>query len=105
MHSIIIYSIHFVISIYKMKINHGCPIIVTDGRNYISFVSIELLLSWIDYEQLGLELIDMYHGNVIISVGNYEDHGNNKYLYKLINRIIVKMPWNRTEVIEIYERQ
>ena len=91
--------------------NSWCKIIVEDGRNYISnindFTEIGLFLSWIDYDELALELLQKYKGKLVISVGNYELKSK-KYLnylhknYKLIKRFILQMPWDRTEKVEIY---
>ena len=91
--------------------NSWCKIIVEDGRKYISnikdFNGIGLFLSWIDYDELALELLQIYKGKLVISVGNYELKSK-KYLdylhknYKLIKRFILQMPWDRMEKIEIY---
>lgn len=66
-----------------------------------------LLLSWIDYEELCLKLLNQYNGNIILSIGNY--HGRSpKYLeelnknYKLYKNYKLNMPWNLDESIEIY---
>ena len=66
-----------------------------------------LLLSWIDYEELCLKLLDQYNGNIILSIGNY--HGRSpQYLkelnknYKLYKSYKLNMPWNLDESIEIY---
>lgn len=61
-----------------------------------------LLLSWIDYESLAIELLDNYKGSMVISLENYEAKLPNyiKNLnknFKLIVRIILKMPWNLEE--------
>ena len=68
-----------------------------------------LLLSWIDYESLTIELLELYQGKLVISVGNYE--GNSlQYLaklkekYNLQKRIMLQMPWGLEEKIEIYSR-
>jgi hypothetical protein len=93
--------------------NSWHKIIVEDGRKYISniidFTGTGLFLSWIDYDELALELLQKYKGNLVISVGNYELRSK-KYLnylhrnYKLIKKYILHMPWDRTEKIEIYTR-
>ena len=93
--------------------NSWSNIIVQDARlflqNLIQSTSQALLLSWIDYDELALNFAKNYHGNIIISVGNYELRST-KYLkyvhdhFYLIKRFILKLPWNRTEKIEIYCR-
>ena len=66
-----------------------------------------LLLSWVDYESLTIKLLEEYQGKMVISVGNYEGNSSN-YLqileekYKLKRRIILQMPWDLEEKIEIY---
>lgn len=66
-------------------------------------------LSWIDYDDLALELAMKYKGNIIISIGNYELRSK-KYLnylrnnYKLIKRYILYFPWKSSEKIEIYKK-
>jgi len=58
--------------------NSWLPINVSDCREYISTKLINhtsaLLLSWIDYEALGVYLIEHFRGNLIISIGNYDKH-------------------------------
>lgn len=91
--------------------NSWHEIIVQDSRKYISniidFTEIGLFLSWIDYDELALELLQKYKGKLVVSVGNYELKSK-KYLdylhknYKLIKRFILQMPWDRTEKVEIY---
>ena len=76
-------------------------------KNIKNHNNICLLLSWIDYEELCLKLLDQYNGNIILSVGNY--HGRSpKYLeelnkkYKLYKSYKLHMPWDLIESIEIY---
>ena len=70
-----------------------------------------LLLSWIDYEELGIKLLDLYKGNIVISIGNYYQHKSFKYLnklqkeYELIQKIKIQMPWGLDEYIELYFRK
>jgi len=71
-----------------------------------------LILSWIDYEKLSLELLHNFNGNIIINIGNYVQHGRSpiylKTLYNefnLIQRIVLEMPWNLTENLEILRRK
>ena len=95
--------------------NSWDPIIETDGVKYMEefplnkHVDTALLLSWVDYEELNMKLLDRYYGHMVISLGNYE-HLSPKYLkkinenYKLVERIILKMPWELDENVEIYTR-
>ena len=46
-----------------------------------------LLLSWIDYDELAHRLVKNYRGNIIISVGNYENISF-KYLKELHQNFI-----------------
>ena len=89
------------------------PIIQGDGRHYLKNLKSELhgrsalLLSWIDYQDLCLDFLDLYQGKIVISLGNY-DKLSPKYIerlkhdYKLIYKIILHMPWNLNEGVEIY---
>ena len=69
-----------------------------------------LILSWIDGDKLASKLLNSYEGNIIISIGNYDNltHDCPNYLselninYDLQKRIILKMPWGLEEKIEIY---
>lgn len=91
------------------------PITEKDGRLALKelgpteHLNSALLLSWIDYESLTIELLELYQGKLVISVGNYE--GNSlQYLaklkekYNLQKRIMLQMPWGLEEKIEIYSR-
>ena len=90
-------------------------IIEQDGRLFMKNLSPEehtknlLLLSWIDYDSLTTELLDLYQGNLVISLGNY-DKLSPKYIsklrksFRLIKKIILKMPWDLTENLEVYLR-
>ena len=67
-----------------------------------------LLLSWVDYEELGIKLLENFKGKIVISIGNYEEKSPNylNYLYKhfkIIETYILSMPWGLTEKIEILE--
>ena len=91
-------------------------IIKGNGLEFISnlkkedFINTGLILSWIDYESLGIDLVNKYLGNLIISIGNYENLSP-KYLeflntdFNLDKSIILEMPWNLTEKIEVYSRK
>ena len=89
------------------------PITVQNGlqglKNIEHQESLGLLLSWIDYEQLCLQLLDLFKGPVVISVGNYHNISPN-YLerlhqdYKLSYQMTLMMPWGMKEHIEIYVR-
>lgn len=95
--------------------NSWDPIIETDGVKYLEEypinkqVDIALLLSWVDYEELNMKLLDRFFGPIVVSLGNYEKLSPN-YLkkinenYKLVERIILKMPWELDEKIEIYKK-
>lgn len=89
------------------------PILEKDGRELLKSLTLiehfdnALLLSWIDYETLTIDLLNLYQGKIIISVGNYEALSPNylkllKSKYNLLEEFILKMPWNRTEKVEIY---
>ena len=69
-----------------------------------------LLLSWIDYDELAHRLVKNFRGNIIISVGNYENISF-KYL-KELHRNFTKiknydfiMPWNHEERLKIFVRR
>ena len=68
-----------------------------------------LLLSWVDYDSLTQDLLKLYKGNIIISLGNYQNSSKN-YLrdlnekFNLIKSYNMKMPWELEEKIEIYTR-
>jgi hypothetical protein len=96
--------------------NSWYPILPGDGRDYLTDLPKEehlksvLLLSWIDYEKLCLDFLQLYQGNMVISLGNYDDLSPNykKKLnqdFNLIQKIILTMPWNLTENIEIYVKK
>tara|TARA_Y100000589_G_C27161493_1_gene632954 strand:- start:165 stop:800 length:636 start_codon:yes stop_codon:yes gene_type:complete len=74
--------------------------------------SLCLLLSWIDYDELCIKLLEKFKGNIILSIGNYYEHNNNcNYLKKLNKEYIsifkakLNMPWGLYETIEIYLRK
>tara|TARA_B100001964_G_C14007157_1_gene497664 strand:+ start:75 stop:683 length:609 start_codon:yes stop_codon:yes gene_type:complete len=69
-----------------------------------------LLLSWIDYDDLAYNLLYNFRGDMVISIGNYENISF-QYLgllesnFVLMKRYILNMPWNHTEQIKIYKRK
>jgi len=76
----------------------------------LEFDNSVLLLSWIDYESLAIELLDLYGGNMVISLGNYEKLSPNyvKLLnekFKLLFKVVLVMPWGLRENMEIYTRK
>ena len=93
------------------------PINEIDGKIFLKNLDINehnsnaLLLSWIDYESLTIELLNLFKGNMIISVGNYVKHGSVNYVkklkekYSMIYEVKLLMPWNLTEKIEIYYKK
>lgn len=97
--------------------NSWIDIIEIDAIEYLKYIDNSkinnyiLLLSWIDYEELGIKLLDLYKGNIVLSIGNYYQHKSFKYLnklqkeYKLIQKIKIKMPWGLDEYIELYFRK
>jgi hypothetical protein len=105
------------LNVYSVDIqdepNSWTEINEVEGRTFMKSLSNEqhskniLLLSWIDYESLTIELLDLYRGNMVISIGNYDGLSPNyiKQLnkkFKLIDTIILYMPWDLNEKIEIY---
>ena len=68
-----------------------------------------LLLSWIDYDDLAYNLLYNFRGDMVISIGNYENISF-QYLdllesnFVLMKRYILNMPWNYIEQIKIYKR-
>ena len=91
------------------------PILEKEGRLALTELSLQehlnsaLLLSWIDYESLTIELLELYQGKMVISVGNYEGKSpvylqKLKEKYKLQKQIVLQMPWGLEEKIEIYVR-
>jgi len=97
--------------------NSWIDIIENDAIEYLKDVDNSkidnyiLILSWIDYEELGLKLLDLYKGNIVLSIGNYYQHKCFKYLnklqtdYNLIQKIKIEMPWGLDEYIELYFRK
>ena len=94
--------------------NSWTPITVKEGvtaiRELESHSNICLLLSWTDYEELSLQLLDSYSGPLVISVGNYEDKSPNylrklKENYELVWEIELEMPWSLEEKVEVYRRK
>ena len=88
-------------------------IIEEDGRKYIKNMDKNLqkehalLLSWIDYENLCLDLLSISNTNILINIGNYEEKCPTymktvRENFNLIEKIVLNMPWNLTENVEIY---
>ena len=69
-----------------------------------------LLLSWIDYDDLAYNLLYHFRGNLLISIGNYENISF-QYLdllesnFVLVKKYILHMPWDHIEQIKIYKRK
>lgn len=91
------------------------PITEKDGRLALKelapteHLNSALLLSWIDYESLTIELLELYQGKLVISLGNYEGKSPQylaklKEKYNLQKQIVLQMPWGLEEKIEIYSR-
>ena len=69
-----------------------------------------LLLSWIDYQDLGMELVRTFHGQVIICVGNYEQDSPDflRLLHAhffVLKRYILQVPWQRQEQVHVFVRR
>ena len=91
-------------------------IIEEEGRLFLKKLPIQthlnnaLFLSWIDYDLLSQDLLNLYHGNLVVSVGNYDKHKSIKYLkdlrskFTLLKTYNLIMPWKLEEKIEIYIR-
>lgn len=85
-----------------------------DGLNYLKKIenhrNIILFLSWVDYDELTYQLTKNFKGNIIISVGNYENISL-KYLkelhskFKRIKFYEFNMPWYHKERLKIYIRK
>ena len=62
------------------------PIIEKDGLVFLDELNEKehfegaLLLSWINGDELALDLLNKYKGNIVISIGNYEGLSP-KYLF------------------------
>jgi hypothetical protein len=75
-----------------------------------SFEDKVLLLSWIDYDDLTVALLKSYKGQIVISIGNYDETNSKQYLYELNNNYLLlkhyelKMPWNSIENCRIYKK-
>ena len=91
------------------------PILEKEGRLALTeltspeHLNSALLLSWIDYESLTVDLLELYQGKLVISVGNYEGKSpiylkKLKEKYTLQKQIVLQMPWGLEEKIEIYVR-
>lgn len=94
------------------ELHSWMPIQVEDARTAIykvSHIHSALLLSWIDYQELGIYLVREFTGPIIISLGNYADKSP-LYIealqtdFKLIASYHLHMPWERVEMVEIYSR-
>ena len=93
------------------------PIKEEEGRLFMKNMPEEkqinkaLLLSWVDYDSLTQDLLKLYKGNIILSLGNYTQNLSKNYIkdlnetYKLIKAYNMKMPWGLEEKIEIYKRK
>lgn len=85
-----------------------------DGLKFLKgledHINLVLLLSWIDYDDLTYNLTKHFKGNIIISIGNYENISL-KYLKKLhqdfrkIRSWDFMMPWYHCERVKIYVRK
>ena len=86
-----------------------------DGLSYMknkieNYDNKVLLLSWIDYDKLTVELLRTYKGNIVISIGNYDETNSIQYLtelednYILIKHFIIEMPWKSIENIRIFKK-
>ena len=98
------------------EINSWNNLIIKNGIEAIEEIEnhdkLGLLLSWIDYDDLCIQLMEKYKGNIVISLGNYYEHKNDcKYLkkleeeYNIIYKALLNMPWGLYERIEIYKRK
>lgn len=69
-----------------------------------------LLLAWTDYDELSINLLKNFKGNLVLSVGNYEDGDSKRYLeelknsYELLHHFQLKMPWDLIENIKIFRK-
>ena len=85
-----------------------------EGLNFLKGLkhhsNLVLLLSWIDYDELTYKLTKNFRGNIIISIGNYENISL-KYLKELhknfrkIRSWDFMMPWFHEERVKIYIRK
>ena len=98
------------------EINSWNNLIIKNGIEAIEEIEnhdkLGLLLSWIDYDDLCIQLMEKYKGNIVISLGNYYEHKNDcKYLkkleeeYNIIYKALLNMPWGNYERLEIYKRK
>jgi len=91
------------------------PTIEADGIEFIqrlpSHQNIVLFLSWIDFTERDIvyQLLTSFHGEVVVSVGNYRSITSEKYLerlrtsYRLLATYLCAMPWGLTEEIRIFK--
>ena len=95
--------------------NSWTTITVKDGLESFNELSNHtntcLMMSWIDYDELSVKLLETYKGNIVLCIGNYYETNPNfecvKKLareYTTIFRTRLLMPWNLLETIEIYVR-
>ena len=95
--------------------NSWTMITVNDGLESFNELSSHsntcLMMSWIDYDELSVKLLETYKGNIVLCIGNYyETNPNFECVKKLareytsIFRTRLLMPWNLLETIEIYVR-
>lgn len=101
--------------------NCWMPTINGNGLEYLSNLenirsntnNIVLLLSWIDWtkEELAYNLLKKFQGKYVISIGNYTNIDNKKYLdelkenFVLIKGYLCNMPWKSNEEIQIFKRK
>jgi hypothetical protein len=68
-----------------------------------------LILSWIEGEELAFNLLEAFIGNIVISIGNYQNNtrysDDLNYFYELKLRFKMYMPWKHYENIEIHIRK
>lgn len=95
-----------------------CPwiyTIETDGLSYLlnsnlSFQDKVLLLSWIDNDDLSFSILNAFHGDIVISIGNYDISNSPTYLkqiynhFTLLHHFNLYMPWDSIENIRIFKR-
>jgi hypothetical protein len=68
-----------------------------------------LFLSSIDKDDLALELVNMFEGNIVVSIGNPRDIFIDTYKtldehFEIIKEYKIKEPWNTVDNIEIFRR-
>ena len=97
------------------ELNSWTTITVADGLESFNELSNHnnacLMMSWIDYDELSVKLLEKYKGNIVLCIGNYyETNPNFQCVKKLareytsIFRTRLLMPWDLYETIEIFRR-